>query len=326
MTTDSFDALIIGGGSAGLSAALMLARSRRRIAILDSGDPRNAVTAHMHGVLGRDGWSPLALLAAGRDEVARYGATFISGQVVTLGHTSGPDEPDNAEASDPDVRFVATLDSGESLAAHHVLVATGLTDDLPDIPGLRPRWGGGVAHCPYCDGWEARDGRIVVLATGPGSVHQAQLLRQLSPTVTYAVNGSELPDEARAGLIARGIAVDTRPVVAVEAHGDAPHALRLADGAVIAADTVFVRPAAIPHDGMLRALGAATAPGMDGADWVTVDAFGRTSVPGLWAAGNVVNPAATVPVAAAAGATAGAAINAELVEHEVAAALRTAVD
>ena len=320
MTTDSFDALIVGGVSAGLSAALMLARSRRRIAIIDSGEPRNAVTAHMHGVLGRDGWSPLDLLATGRDEVARYGATFAAGRAATLSQTSGHDD------TDPGVRFVATLESGDSLAARHVLVATGLRDDLPNISGLRERWGAGVAHCPYCDGWEARDGRIVVLATGPSSVHQAQLLRQLTPTVTYAVNGSELPDEARAGLIARGIAVDTRPVVGVDAHGDAAHSLRLADGAVIAADTVFVRPAAIPHDGLLRAFGAATAPGMDGADWVTVDAFGRTSVPGLWAAGNVVNPAATVPVAAAAGATAGAAINAELVEHEIAAAIRATVD
>lgn len=321
MTTDFFDALIIGGGSAGLSAALMLARSRRRIALIDSGEPRNAVTAHMHGVLGRDGWSPLDLLATGREEVAHYGATVVDGRVATLGRTSDPEHA-GAELG---ARFVATLDSGESFAARHLLVATGLTDDLPDIPGLRSRWGAGIAHCPYCDGWEARDGRIAVLATGPGSVHQAQLLRQLSSTVTYAVNGSELPDDARAGLEARGIVIDTRPVVAVEAHGDAPHALRLADGSHLLADTVFVRPAAIPHDGMLRALGAATAPGMDGSDWVAVDAFGRTSVPGLWAAGNVVNPAATVPVAAAAGATAGAAINADLVEHEVAAALRAAV-
>lgn len=314
MTTPPFDALIIGGGSAGLSAALMLARSRRRIAIVDSGEPRNAVTAHMHGVLGRDGWSPLDLLATGRAEVARYGATFVDGSVASLTRAAAIDADDAG--------FAVALDTGTSLAARHVLVATGLTDDLPDVPGLRDRWGRGVAHCPYCDGWEARDGRIVVLATGPGSVHQAQLLRQLSPSVTYAVNGSELPDDARTGLEARGIAVDTRAVVAVEAHGDAPHALRLADGTIMPADTVFVRPAAIPHDGMLRALGAATDPGMDGADWVTVDAFGRTSVPGLWAAGNAVNPAATVPVAAAAGATAGAAINAELVEHEVAVALR----
>lgn len=310
MTTTVSDVLIIGAGSAGLSAALMLARSRRRVTILDSGEPRNAVTAHMHGVLGRDGWSPLALLATGRDEVARYGVAVENDRVRSVTRDGS--------------RFTVTLEGGGERVARRLLVATGLRDELPRIPGLAEHWGSGVAHCPYCDGWEARDSRISVLATGPASIHQAHLLRQLSPHVTYLVEGTDLPEGDLAGLVARGIAVETRRVAAVESRDGVIRAVRLHDGAEVPTDTVFVRPRAVPHDGLLRDLGAATAPGTDDQEWVTVDATGRTSVPGLWAAGNVVSPAATVPVAAAAGSTAGAALNADLVADEIEAALASA--
>jgi thioredoxin reductase len=310
MTTSEYDVLIIGAGSAGLSAALMLARSRRRIAILDTGEPRNAVTAHMHGVLGRDGWSPLALLATGRDEIARYGVVVEDARVRSV----------TIDGS----RFTTTLEDGGIRVARRLLVATGLRDQLPDIPGLAEHWGSGVAHCPYCDGWEVRDSRIAVLSTGLASIHQAQLLRQLTPHVTYFVEGTELPEADFAGLIARGIAVETRRVASVESRDGVIRALRLHDGAEIATDTVFVRPRAVPNDRMLRDLGAATAPGIDDQEWVVVDATGRTSVPGVWAAGNVVTPAATVPVAAAAGSTAGIALNADLVADEIRTALASA--
>lgn len=303
MTTTDYDVLIIGGGSAGLSAGLMLARSLRRVLVLDGGAPRNAVAAHMHGVLGRDGWSPLDLVATGRDEVARYGGTIDARRAV--GIEGGPDG------------FVAELEGGERVGARRVLVATGLRDELPPVPGLAEHWGSGVAHCPYCDGWEARGSRIAVVATGPGSVHQAQLLRQLSPRVTVFLEGTQLPESALADLEVRGIAIESRPIAALEADGEGVRALRLRDGAAIPTDTVFVRPAAIPNDAILRDLGAETRAGLDERDWVVVDGTGRTTVPGIWAAGNVVDPAATVPVAAAAGVVAGAAINADLVDAEI---------
>jgi thioredoxin reductase len=309
MTTTEHDVLIVGAGSAGLSAALMLARSRRSLAILDDGAPRNAVAAHMHGVLGRDGWSPLALLATGRDELARYGAVVENRRVRSVA-LDGP-------------RFTATLEDGEIRIARRLLVATGLRDRLPEIPGLAERWGSGVAHCPYCDGWEVRDSRIAVLSTGPASIHQAQLVRQLTPHVTYYVEGTELTEADLAGLVARGITVETRRVAAVESREGVIRALRLHDGAEIPTDTVFVRPRAVPNDGMLRDLGAETAPGIDDQEWVVVDPTGRTSLPGVWAAGNVVTPAATVPVAAAAGSTAGAALNADLVADEIRFAITT---
>jgi thioredoxin reductase len=307
MTTTDADVLIVGAGSAGLSAALMLARSRRRVIVLDGGSPRNAVAAHMHGVLGRDGWSPLDLVATGRAEIARYGAVLESQRAAAVAPGAG--------------HFTLTLGDGTTRTARRLLVASGLRDALPDIPGLAQHWGRGVAHCPYCDGWEVRDQRLAVLATQAASLHQAQLLRQLSDHVTYFPEGTDLPEADLAALVVRGIDVETRRVASVVDDAGRLAALRLHDGAEIAVDAVFVRPTPVPADTLLQQLGAESAPDADGVPWVRVDATGRTSIPGVWAAGNVVNPAATVPVSAAAGSTAGAAINADLVADEIRRAL-----
>lgn len=308
MTTAEADVLIIGAGSAGLSAALMLARSRRRVLVLDGGPPRNAVAAHMHGVLGRDGWSPRELVATGIQEISHYGGIIEHSRAVAVSRTNS--------------HFTLTLDNGDERTARRLLFAGGLRDELPAVRGLADHWGRGVAHCPYCDGWEVRDSNIVVLATGPGSLHQAQLLRQLSPEVTYLVEGTDLAAADREALVARGISVELRRADSVVSSGGKITRVRLVDGTEIAADAVFVRPKAIPSDSLLRGLGAASARGADDVEWVTVDRTGRTSVPGVWAAGNIVNPAATVPVSAAAGSTAGADINADLVNEEIHTALR----
>lgn len=307
MTTPDADVLIVGAGSAGLSAALMLARSRRRVIVLDGGPPRNAVARHMHGVLGRDGWSPLDLIATGRDEITGYGATIEPRRAVAVATVSG--------------LFAVTLDSGEVRTARRLLVAGGLRDELPAIPGLAEHWGRGVAHCPYCDGWEVRDQRLAVVATGAASLHQAQLVRQLSPHVTYFVEGTELPDADLEALVVRGIAVETRRIEGVTSAAGALTGVRLHDGAELAFDALFVRPRALPADDLLHALGAATTPGADGHPWVVVDRAGRTSIPGVWAAGNIVDPAATVSISAAAGSAAGTAINADLVDDEIRRAL-----
>ncbi|KRC59098.1 hypothetical protein ASE14_15030 [Agromyces sp. Root81] len=314
MQRESWDVIIVGGGSAGLSAALMLVRARRRVLVLDGGAPRNGVAAHMHGVLGRDGWSPLELLERGREEVARYGGVVRTAEVAT------------AEAYTADSNggpgFTVTLASGERHAARRLLVATGLRDELPELPGLAEQWGTGAVVCPYCDGWEVRDRRIGVLATGPRSLHQVQLLRQWSPSVTFFTNGAELDGDDSAGLLARGIAVERRAWASVTADETGRlSGIRLADDAVIALDAIFLGPRPVPNDALLTGLGASTAPGFVDDAWVDVDATGRTSVPGVWAAGNVVNPAATVPLSAGAGNLAGAAINADLIEEEIRAAL-----
>jgi thioredoxin reductase len=304
---NNWDVIVVGGGSAGLSSALMLVRSRRRVLVLDDGDPRNGVASHMHGVLGRDHTSPLALLADGRREVEGYGGVVRPDPVV--------------DAAVADGGFAVTLGDGSTHRARRLLVATGLRDELPDIPGIREQWGRGVVTCPYCDGYEARDRRIAVLATAPMSVFQTQLLRQLSANVTLFSRGElRLGDDTRRDLDARGIAVDDRPVARVVIDDGSVVAIETTDGERFPADVVFIAPRSIPRDEILVQLGAHRT--ADGA-WTEVDAAGRTSVPGLFAVGNVVDPMANVPMSMGAGAAVGGALNADLVTEDISIAARS---
>src|SRR5262249_28753167 len=160
-------------GAAGLSGAVALARSRRTVLVVDAGDPRNAPASHVHNFLSRDGTPPSELYAAGRAEVTRYGGRVETARGTALA-------PDRERLG---VR-IGTRIGHRTVAARRLLVATGLRDVLPDVPGLAGRWGIDVLHCPYCHGWEVRDKRIGILATGPAAVHQALLFQQLSPHVT----------------------------------------------------------------------------------------------------------------------------------------------
>lgn len=305
----SSDVLVIGGGPAGLSAGLMLARARRRITIVDGGQPRNRFAAHVHGVLGHDGKSPATLAAEGRREVESYGGIFVRDDLVSV-------EPHQRG-------FTATMTDGETHRARRLLVATGLRDELPAIEGLAEQWGRGVVACPYCDGYEARDVRIGVIGSGgPFSVHQAQLLRQWSKHVIYFPFGAELllSDDARS-LDARGIAVENRAtVVRVATKSGDLIGVDLADGTRVAVDKIFIAPRPVPLDDILQTLGAARDVGPFGT-FVRTDATGKTSVKGVWAAGNVTNPAVNVPMAMGAGASAGTAINLDLVNEEIADAI-----
>lgn len=311
MHRSEWDVIIVGGGSAGLSAALMLGRSRRRVLVVDGGEPRNRFSAHMHGVLGHDHSPPLGLLAAGRAELTRYDDVVVeSGTVVS----ASPLDIDG-------IGFEVLLETGERHTARRMLVATGLRDELPDIPGLTEQWGRNAALCPYCDGWEVRDRRIAVIATDAANTHQAQLMRQLSPRVTFYSQGVNLRDAARAGLEARGILIESR--TAVELVGDEIGGLRgvrLEDGTENEADSIFVAPRPVPNDGLLNDLRARSIR-QNGVSWVLVDASGRTNVRGLWAAGNIATAQSSVPVAMAAGNLAGSDINGDLVEEDVREAL-----
>lgn len=314
MPATEWDVIVVGGGSAGLSAALMLGRSRRRVLVVDGGTPRNRVAGHMHGVLGRDHSSPLDLLAAGRAELTRYDDVAVeSAEVATA-----------AQLDTDAIGFEVVLASGERHTARRVLVATGLTDRLPEIPGLAEQWGSGVVSCPYCDGWEVRDRRIAVIPTSAANAHQAQLLRQLSSDVAFHANGLTLAATVRAPLEARGIEIEERPIaeVAADASG-ALRAIRYQDGTEREVDAIFVAPRPEPNDHVLRELGARRMRN-DGVEWVLVDEDGRTSVRGLWAAGNVVSARATVPMAMAAGNAAGAAMNGELIDEDIRAAVAAA--
>jgi len=168
---EMYDVVVIGGGPAGLSGAVALARSRRSVLVLDAGDPRNAPAGQVHNFLTRDGTPPTEIHALGQAEVHHYGGRLEHARVTALRRVED--------------RFGVEI-GDRMITARRVLVATGLHDELPDIPGLPERWGADVLHCPYCHGWEVRDRRIGVLATGPMAVHQALLFRQLSPHVTVS--------------------------------------------------------------------------------------------------------------------------------------------
>lgn len=300
------DVTVIGGGGAGLAAALQLARSRRSVVVVDAGEPRNAPASHMHGYLGHDGLPPGELLALGRDEVRSYGGTIRPGTATSL------DRGDDG--------FRVGLGDGTALHARRVVMATGLIDELPDIPGVAEQWGRGVLHCPYCHGWEVRDQAIVVLATGPNATHQALLFRQLSDRVTVIVHDGPGPDvEDRARLTARGIVVEHGPVAAVVGEVDVVRAVRLADGRSIDADAVVVAPRFVARTELLAGVGIGPVPAPMGMGlMVETDGRGATSVPGIYAAGNVADVSNQVLQAAAEGSRIGAVINADLVQEDVA--------
>ncbi|MBL7256330.1 NAD(P)/FAD-dependent oxidoreductase [Paractinoplanes lichenicola] len=269
----TYDVMVIGGGPAGLSGAVALGRALRSVLVIDSGQGRNAPAEGIHNFLTRDGMTPAEFRAAGRAEVERYGGTVLEGEVVS----AGPG-------------FEVTLADGGVHRARRLLVTTGLTDQLPDVPGLAERWGTTVLHCPYCHGWEVRGKAIGVLGT-PGddmTEHRLRLWQQWSPDVRL------LP---------------LAEITAVEADG-----VRLKDGTLVEREYLVVGTRMEARAGFLDSLGlkAVEHPMGIGTHVPAIDPTGRTEVPGVWVAGNVTDPMAQVISSAAAGMTAGAMINADL--------------
>ena len=303
---DSYDVVVVGGGAAGLAGAVALARSRRSVLVVDAGDPRNAPASHVHNFLTRDGVPPPQLYAAGREEVIRYGGRIEIGQVTALSR---------------DGECFGVQIGDRAVTARRLLVATGLRDELPDVPGLAARWGIDVLHCPYCHGWEVRDQRIGILATGPAAAHQALLFRQLSQHVTLLQHTApELADEQREQLCALGIAVIEGLVTRVEASGTGLTGVKLTDGASVPLDALIVAPRMAARAELLAPLGLApgqvSLSGQVLGTQIEADPTGATGVPGLWIAGNLASIQAHAITAAAAGLTAAAAINADLVAED----------
>ncbi|MFV5995955.1 NAD(P)/FAD-dependent oxidoreductase [Streptomyces sp. NPDC056231] len=308
--TQSCEVVVVGGGAAGLSAALVLGRARRRTLVVDAGEPRNAPSAHMHGYLSRDGMSPAEFLAVGREEIARYGVELVRGRVV--------------DASRDDGGFTVVLGDGTAMRARQLVVATGLRDELPPLPGLAERFGRDVLHCPYCHGWEARDLPTGVLATSELSVHQALMVTRWSKDVRlflHQVREAELTDEDLRRLAAAGVGVMPGEVAELVVTGDRLTGVRLADGTVHDRAVLYAAPRAVPENHLFVRLGAELRETPFGAYPVT-DERGLTSVPGLWAAGNASGPIEQVVNAASRGYRAGAAINGELLFADLDAAIQ----
>lgn len=291
------DVVVVGGGAAGLSAALVLGRARRRVAVVDAGAPRNAPAAHMQGFLSRDGMPPADLLAEGRAEVSGYGVEVIEDRVAGI-----------------DAGFAVRLASGRVLQARRILLATGARDELPDIPGVRERWGRDLLHCPYCHGWEVRDQPVGVLGTRPDAVGHALLVRQWSSDVVLFAHAIDPTPVEVKQLAARSVQVVRGTVARLVIEADRLTGVELVDGLLVPRTAVFIRPVNVPHaDGLLAGLGCK----LDESGFPVVDAAGRTSADGVWAAGNVVDPRLQVITSAGAGSAAAIAINADLVREDV---------
>jgi len=306
---DTYEVVVVGGGAAGLSAALVLGRARRRTLVVDAGEPRNAPAAHMQGYLTRDGMSPADFLAKGREEIARYGVELVRDRAVDVTR---------------DGDFAVALAGGRTVRARRLVIATGLRDELPNVAGLAERFGRDVLHCPYCHGWEVRDQAFGVLATTPMSVHQALIVSQWSKDVTFflhQVAEEQLSDEDLRRLAAAGVALVPGEVSGLVVTDDRLTGVRLSDGTAHEREVLFVAPRAVPRTDLLRRLGAELRETPFGA-YPVVDETGLTTVPGVWSAGNAMGFAEQVVNAAAGGYRAGATINGELLMADLDAAVR----
>lgn len=289
-----WDAIVIGGSFAGLSAALQLARGQRQVLLIDAGEPRNRFAVQSHGFFAADGAEPGALRGLAWQQVLAYPTVQFrqsrvhSAQKLANGHFSVSDE------------------TGQQYQGQTLILATGVQDTLPDIAGLAQRWGKSVIHCPYCHGYEYRQQPIAVIATGEASIHQASILPDWGP-VTYFSQSTFIPDaEQQALLKRRGVILEDAVVVAVEGDGDTISYLRLADGRQIHTRVVYVAPKTAFGHTLAQQLGCELEQGPLGA-YLKTDAMQLSSVPGLFAAGDMASPMHNAMLAAAAGVKAGAA-------------------
>ena len=287
------DVVIIGGGTAGLSAALVLGRARRNVVVLDAGQPRNAPAAYAHGVFTREGTPPLELLHIARDQLRAYPSVQV--REDTAGSVAAGTEA-----------FHVTTVSGEPIRARKLLLAYGLADSLPDIAGLDQFWGESVLHCPYCHGWEVRDEPLAYIANGTVATEFGALLLGWSRDLVLCTNGpADLTAEQRQQLSRNGVEVREQRIISVEGEDRKLRAIQFEDGSVLLRSALFVRPDVSPRMDFSAVLGCDHTE----AGFIRADDLGRTSVPGVFAAGDLVTPFQQVIRAAATGATAAAGIN-----------------
>lgn len=293
------DVIVVGGSFAGLAAALYLARARRTVCVINNGLPRNRFAAHSHGFLTQDGRAPADILVDARAQIANYPTVqFVSGEA--------------SSASATEAGFTVTLSSGDRITSNRLVLAFGVSDTLPALPGLVERWGHTVLHCPYCHGYEVRDQALGVLASSPMSVHQAELVAEWGPT-TFFLNGVERPDaDVLASLAARGVTIEDAPVAALEGEDTSLSHVRLGDGRNVPLDALFIGAPTRLNSPIAEQLGCALGDGMSG-PMITVDAFQQTTVPGVFAAGDIARAAHSVSWAVSDGVMAGVAAHRSLV-------------
>lgn len=300
---EDVDVVVIGGGPAGLSAGLLLGRSRRRVVIADGNEPRNAQSHAAHSFLTRDGIAPGELRRIGREQLAAYPSIEVRNVDVTDARASGSG-------------FAVTLSDGPELTARRLILATGVRDLLPDIDGLPERYGRSVFHCPYCDGWEQRDRPLAVFGEPATAEAFAMIVRHWSRDLILLTNGKPVESDAIGRLERIGVSVRTDRIAKLEGDGDSLARIHLSSGDVLEREGMFVRPAQQPRNELAQRLGCeliedGMIPGL-----IRVDDTQQTSVSGVYAVGDVSTPMQQIAGAVASGATAGAMLNHALVAED----------
>lgn len=349
---------VVGGGAAGLAAAIALARSLRRVVVIDAGQPRNRTSAHAHNLLGNEGINPLDLVDKGRAEAESYGVNFVDDTVISAVALDEGSSLAEEAAGRSNIRPAFALDTanGTRVEAQHLIIATGLTDELPDIPGLADGWGDTVLHCPYCHGYEVRGQRIAVIGTTALSYHQAMMFSQLSDRITFLRHEAPTPSEEQAamlrtlgiefvdalvdGISRKGTTTEItveaattsvldgivdQPASATDSNDGAPvSGARLAEEATTSAsgltvDAIAVGPFFRVNGELFEQLGGAVVDDPSGmGSTIPTDPTGRTDIPGVWAVGNSADMSAMLGASAASGVKTGAMVNYELIQSRLA--------
>lgn len=299
------DALIVGGSFAGLSAAMQLARARRKVCVVDAGAPRNRFAAAAHGFFGQDGVPPLKMIADARAKLLAYpNVSFIAGRVASA-------QADGAGG------FTASLDGGgqgdRQLSAGKLLLAFGVQDGFTDsIAGVRERWGTSVLHCPYCHGYEFGGRRLGVLIEAPFPPDHAMLIAEWGPVTLFLNDNNTVDHEARAKLQARGVVIEPGRIVALEGEGKNLSGVRLEDGRIVPVEAIFMMPRTRPASPLAEQLGCAFDNGPTG-PFIRTDALKMTTVPGVYAAGDVTMAMHNATLASADGVMAGTSMHRAMV-------------
>jgi thioredoxin reductase len=296
-----YDALVVGGSFAGLSAAMQLARARKKVCVVDAGAPRNRFAAASHGFFGQDGMPPLKMIADARAKLLAYpNVSFIEGSVVGA-HADGADG------------FIASLEGDRQVSAGKLLLAFGVQDGFPDgIAGVRERWGISVLHCPYCHGYEFSGRRLGVLIESPHPPDHAMLIAEWGPATLFLNGNHTVDDEARAKLQARGVAIEPACIVALEGPAQELSAVRMDDGRRVPLDALFLAPRTRPGSPLAEQLGCAFDDGPFG-PVIRTDAMKMTTVPGVFAAGDAAMLMHNATLASADGVMAGVSLHRSLV-------------
>lgn len=283
----SYEVIVIGGNFAGLSAAMQLARARRRVLLVDAGMPRNRFSQASHGFLGQDGKAPAAIMGEGKRQLSLYpNITLHDGKVI--------------RAEKVDEEFVVTIEGGGEERAARLILATGISDTLPDIPGLSERWGRSVLHCPYCHGFEVSGGELGVLANHPHSAHSAMMIPDWGATTFFTQPLFEPDEEQLARLRARGVRIERSPIVELLGASPKLQAVRLADGRTVPLDAIFVAPKTAMASPMAEQLGCAFDEGAFG-PVIRIGENKETSVKGVFAAGDAASSMHSGTLASASG-------------------------